>query len=66
LKPERWGSLLVQEKYQAEKTCENRHPYRIVIIIKPDTDELCRCGKESETMQNSTAACEKLTPTGYV
>jgi hypothetical protein len=24
LKPERWGSLLVQEKYQEEKACENR------------------------------------------
>jgi hypothetical protein len=27
LKPERWGSLLVQEKYQDEKTCDKRHPY---------------------------------------
>jgi hypothetical protein len=33
LKPERWGSLLVQEKYQEEKTCDKRHPYRIIIII---------------------------------
>jgi hypothetical protein len=33
LKPERWGSLLVQEKYQEEKACEKRHPYRIIIII---------------------------------
>jgi hypothetical protein len=29
LKPERWGSLLVQEKYQEEKACDKRHPYRI-------------------------------------
>jgi hypothetical protein len=34
LKPERWGSLLVQEKYQEEKACDKRHPYRIIIIIK--------------------------------
>jgi hypothetical protein len=27
LKPERWGSLLVQEKYQEEKTCDKRHSY---------------------------------------
>ena len=27
LKPEWWGSLLVQEKYQAEKACEKRQPY---------------------------------------
>jgi hypothetical protein len=26
LKPERWGSPLVQEKYQEEKTCDKRHP----------------------------------------
>jgi len=33
LKPERWGSTLVQEKYQAEKACDKRHPYHIIIII---------------------------------
>ena len=27
LKPERWGSLLVQEKYQEEKTCDKKHSY---------------------------------------
>jgi len=30
LKPERWGSPLVQEKYQAEKARDKRHPYRII------------------------------------
>jgi len=30
---ERWGSPLVQEKYQEEKACDKRHPYRIIIII---------------------------------
>jgi len=33
LKPERWGSPLVQEKYQEQKACDKRHPYRIIIII---------------------------------
>jgi hypothetical protein len=33
LKLERWGSLLVQEKYQEEKVCDKRHPYRIIMII---------------------------------
>ena len=33
MKPERWGSPLVQEKYREEKTCDKRHPYRIIIII---------------------------------
>ena len=32
-----------------------------------NTDELCRrCGKESETIQHITAACEQLAPTEYV
>jgi hypothetical protein len=33
LKPERWGSLLVQEKYQEEKACDKRHPYRIMMMM---------------------------------
>ena len=33
LKPEWWGSQLVQEKYQTEKACDKRQPYRIIIII---------------------------------
>jgi hypothetical protein len=33
LKPERWGSPLAQEKFQEEKACDKRHPYRIVIIV---------------------------------
>ena len=33
LKPERWGSPLVQEKYRGEKACDKSHPYRIIIII---------------------------------
>jgi hypothetical protein len=33
VKPERWGSLLVQEKYREEKACDKRHPYLTIIII---------------------------------
>ena len=34
---------------------------------QPHTDEQCRrCGKESETIQHITAACEQLAPTEYV
>jgi len=33
LKRERWGSPLVQEKYEEEEACDKRHPYRIIIII---------------------------------
>ena len=34
---------------------------------QPDTDELCRrCGRESETIQHITAACEQLALTEYV
>jgi len=33
LKPELWGSPLGQEKYQEEKACDKRHPYRIIIIV---------------------------------
>ena len=32
MKPEQWGSPLVQEKYQEEKACDKRHSYRIIII----------------------------------
>ena len=31
-----------------------------------DTEELCRCGKESETIQHISAACEQLAATEYV
>jgi len=41
--------------------------YKKYILKQPDTDELCRrCGKESETNQHITAACEQLAPTEYV
>jgi len=33
----------------------------------PGTDDLCRrCGKESETIQHITGACEQLAATDYV
>ena len=40
--------------------------YKKYILKQPDTDELCRCGRESETIQHTTAACEQLAPTEYV
>ena len=33
LKPERWGSPLIQKKYREEKACDRRHTYRIITII---------------------------------
>jgi len=36
-------------------------------LKQPDTEKLRRrCGKESETIQHITAACEQLAPTEYV
>jgi ribosomal protein L37E len=41
--------------------------YKKCILKQPNTDELCRrCGKESETIQHITAACEQLAPTESV
>ena len=41
--------------------------YKKYILKQPNIDELCRrCGKESETIQRFTAACEQLAPTEYV
>jgi hypothetical protein len=41
--------------------------YKKYILKQPHIDELCRrCGKESETIQHITAACEQLEPTEYV
>ena len=40
--------------------------YKKYILKQPNTDELCRrCGKESETIQHITSACEQLAPTEY-
>ena len=37
------------------------------ILKQPDIDELCRrCGKEPETIQHITAACDQLASTEYV
>jgi hypothetical protein len=36
-------------------------------LKQPNIDELCRrCGKELETIQHITAACEQLEPTEYL
>jgi ribosomal protein L37E len=40
--------------------------YKKYILKHPNADELCRrCGKESETIQHITAACEQLASTEY-
>jgi hypothetical protein len=37
------------------------------ILKQPNIDEMCRrCGKEPETVQHITAACEQLAPTGCI
>jgi hypothetical protein len=37
------------------------------VLKQPNIDELRRrCGKEPETIQHITAACEQLEPTEYV
>jgi hypothetical protein len=42
--------------------------YKKYIFFKqPNIDEVCRrCGKEPETIQHITAACEQLAPTEYI
>ena len=41
--------------------------YKKYILKQPNFDEMCRrCGRESETIQHITAACEQLAPTEYV
>jgi len=40
--------------------------YKKYILKQPNTDELCRrCGKEPETIQHITAACEQLASTEF-
>jgi ribosomal protein L37E len=41
--------------------------YKKYILKQSNTNDMCRrCGKESETIQHITAACEQLAPTKYV
>ena len=41
--------------------------YKKYILKQPNIDELCRrCGKQSETIQHITAACEQLAATEFV
>jgi len=40
LKPEQWGSLLVQEKYQKEKACDKRQNNNILTIIKKEAKKI--------------------------
>ena len=55
--PERWVSPLVQEKYQEEKACDKRYPYRtiiiiIIIIIKGDCKIVCPIKKMNRRWMN--------------
>jgi hypothetical protein len=44
-----------------------RRNYKKYILKQPNIVELCkRCGKETETIQHITAACEQLACTEYV
>jgi hypothetical protein len=41
--------------------------YKKYILKQPNIDKVCRrCGKEPETIQHITAACEQLAPTEYI
>jgi hypothetical protein len=41
--------------------------YKKYILKQPNIDEMCRrCGKEPDTIQHITAACEQLAPTKYI
>ena len=47
--------------------CHTNKKRQKYILKQPDTEELRRrCGKESETIQHITSACEHLAPTEYV
>jgi len=48
LKRERWRSAQFQEKYQAEKDCDKRHPYHIIIIIFAISEDRNVSKKETE------------------
>jgi len=57
LKPEQWGSPLVQEKYQEEKACDKRHPYRIIIIILVVQNNKCYSPYFSLAFDSSALLC---------
>jgi hypothetical protein len=65
LKPERWVSLLVQEKYQEEKTCDKRHPNRviiiiiIIIIIYDYTDNIWSYWNSNEKLKEKFGSCTR-------
>jgi len=46
LKRERWGSPLVQEKYQEEKTCDKRHTYDDDDDDNNNNNNLKFCGRD--------------------
>jgi hypothetical protein len=42
LEPERWGSFLVQENYQEEKTCDKRQNNNILTIIRKEARKILK------------------------
>jgi hypothetical protein len=59
--------LPLPEDSSSSSSSSNNNNINNNILKQPDTDELCRRrGKESETIQHITAACEQLAPTEYV
>ena len=61
MKPERWGSPLVQEKYRAEKARDKRYPYNNNnnnnnnnLIVRPynRNTEYVECKNKSDTSNN--------------
>ena len=57
----------IKHKSNNNNNNNNTTNYKKYVLKQLDTDELCRrCGKESETIQHITTACEQLAPTKYV
>jgi hypothetical protein len=52
LKPERWGSPLVQEKDQEERACDKRHPHN-----DDDDDD-----DDDDDNNNNNHTCSKTKP----
>jgi hypothetical protein len=77
LKPERWGSLLVQETYQEEKACDKRHTYnnnnnnnnnnKTTKILQTGKDSKCLlCHQFEETVDHIMSACPVLAKKQYI
>ena len=58
---------MVQEKYQEEKACDKRHPYRIIIVViiiiisKGDTSNNCSHWNSNEKLKEKFGSCTRKT-----